>query len=123
VEGESRLLQVDPLLPVSSEEGVLQGGGYPGVDRRRILDPSVLPPLEKKEVEVHPKTLPMAAIRVLVAERLELGLILDRSVLPLLGIEVVLLVLLVALPVDLPMEACQVVLVEEEPDPVTPPRP
>lgn len=72
---------------------------------------------------MHPKTLPMAAIRVLVAERLELGLILDRSVLPLLGIEVVLLVLLVALPVDLPMEACQVVLVEEEPDPVTPPRP
>jgi hypothetical protein len=67
---------------------------------------------------VRPVTLPMAAIRVLVAEglELELGLVLiDRSVLPILGIEIVLLVLLVALH----MEACKVVLVEEGPEPVT----
>jgi hypothetical protein len=121
VKGDSRLLQVDLLLPVRSEEGVLQiqGGGYPGVGRRRIQDPSVLPPLGKEDVEARPVTLPMAAKRVFIAERLELRLIHDRSVLPIPGIEVVLLVLLVALP----MEACTVLLVEEGPEPVTPPRP
>lgn len=66
---------------------------------------------------MRPVTLPMAAIRVLVAERLEIRLILGRPVLPILGIEVVLLVLLVALP----MEVCKVVLVEEGPEAVTPP--